>query len=397
MSRTTILTHVRHHTALFALELVHGAPGDGETSYTGDEDAGAFWRADGYGDDHVVLWNEAGIVGLEFFHELPESSPHAAEPPPFGLLEGLPDRLRELASAAYERCGRRANTGLWQLRDASAERGRVHEPSGLALPVYARDDFGAPLPELADLPPEWVDLARRIASTSGYHMTASDTALVLQDPHDDDRAPAGVPAAAARLAELGVVWTGWEDEVERARSARAARRAPPSEADKALLQAVLDDDFAGVCAAFSRGAAIDCATLEEEFPSEPVGATPLVLALHHERDSIAELLIESGADVHRATRFGLGPLALAAEGGKPTLVKQLLARGATTKPSGSGVSPLEHLALSYREWRGNAKRYATVIELLLDAGDRPRGAGEALVELAQRGGRPDLAERLLAG
>lgn len=386
MKRDTILRRVRLHAALLALESVHGSSEDARFELESDATAGAFVREDGFGDGLTVTWDEVGVVGLEFFHELPDPAPGLAEPAPFGLLEGLPERLRGLATSAFDRCGRRANTGLWLLRDASGERGHIHRPPGLMLPSYAAEELLAPLPGLSDIPSAVSDLAGRIAKSTRYRMTTRDTAIALED--GEGRPPTGIEGAAAALLRLGVVWPDAE-------AARASLVPRLSAADRALFDAILDDDFAAACGAFAAGAAIDCVTSSGELPNVPAGSTPLLLALRRERDDIAELLIDTGADVERASELGERAILIAAEQGKPALVRQLLARGALASTPEAGFGPLDHIAQTYEEWRGNASRYATVIELLLDAGaDTARGGWEILSDLAERGGRADIAKRL---
>lgn len=297
---------------------MHFDLGDGYLEFDGDAAAGAFTLDDGFGDRHAIVWNEAGLVGLEHFHEIPEDAAVGDAPPPWRYLRALPDALRPLATSAYERCEQRVNSGLWLCGD----RYHRHSPHGLALTAYFTDDEDARAPWSEELSEAQTKLARRLAASPKYKLSAAESEVALEDPRggdgvlDEDK----VASAAAQLAKLGVTWPGLERATKRARAARLASRAKlQTPADKALLDAIIAGDFMAACAAFDAGARVNCATLEGQYFAEPDGATPLLLALRHKHDDLAELLIESGADLDRPTSHGERPLVLAATRGNAAM------------------------------------------------------------------------------
>lgn len=57
-------------------------------------------------------------------------------------------------------------------------------------------------------------------------------------------------------------------------------------------------------------------------------ATPLIMAIHMQRDEVAEMLLDEGADIHITCHIDLPPLYYAARNGSYTLVKRLVEAGA---------------------------------------------------------------------
>ena len=123
------------------------------------------------------------------------------------------------------------------------------------------------------------------------------------------------------------------------------------------------------------------------------GATPLFVACQYNHKWVAELLLDHGADVHRARKDGVTPLVQSiASKGDPDLVKMLLAHGAyVNRPMGHyRVTPL--MFASFYDSQASA-------ELLLAHGARINAAsanGFTALTIAAIGRRRDLCEFLLS-
>lgn len=68
-------------------------------------------------------------------------------------------------------------------------------------------------------------------------------------------------------------------------------------------------------------------------------ATPLIIAIHMQRDDIAEMLLDEGANIHQTCSSGLPPLYYAVRNGSYTVTKRLIESGADVNAP-SGFSPL---------------------------------------------------------
>lgn len=118
------------------------------------------------------------------------------------------------------------------------------------------------------------------------------------------------------------------------------------------------------------------------------GESPLMIAALKGRAELAQALIEKGADVNKT---GWTPLHYAATGGHLDIVRLLLeAHAYIDAASPNGSTPLMMAAMY-----GNAD----TVQLLLDEGADPNlrnQLGLSALDFAQKGERPDAAERLRA-
>lgn len=91
------------------------------------------------------------------------------------------------------------------------------------------------------------------------------------------------------------------------------------------------------------------------------GCTPLVLAVKKAHPKVIDVLLEKGADVNKATKFGYTPLIVSAELGLMKVTQKLLKHGANVNAiTGDGVkTPLLSALMN---------RHISVAKLLLDAG-----------------------------
>ena len=126
--------------------------------------------------------------------------------------------------------------------------------------------------------------------------------------------------------------------------------------DERLIQAIKNDDVAGVRDAVARGA--DLKGVNE------LGQTPLIKAVHYGyKMEVVEALIQEGADVNYApptsSSAGIAPLHEALRGGNLPMVKVLLRRGANPNLVSQGKTPLM------------LAQNRNAVELLVKAGANP--------------------------
>jgi hypothetical protein len=79
-----------------------------------DGDTGKLVEHDGEGNHAVAFWNEAGVVALQYEHDVPEAH---GDTSPAGHLAGVPKQLVSLAEAVSAFEPRRATRGAWALGD----------------------------------------------------------------------------------------------------------------------------------------------------------------------------------------------------------------------------------------------------------------------------------------
>lgn len=123
----------------------------------------------------------------------------------------------------------------------------------------------------------------------------------------------------------------------------------------------------------------------------PDGHKPLGLAVFFRRDSVAELLMESGADVNGRSNNSLkvGPVhAAVARGNAPLLAKLLLAGADPNLPQARLVRPIHDAALA-----GNQHLLALLIWYGADPCLKTEN-GEAATLLARQAGHREVAARL---
>jgi ankyrin repeat protein len=109
------------------------------------------------------------------------------------------------------------------------------------------------------------------------------------------------------------------------------------------------------------------------------GDSPLVEACAQGDAEIVQMLVEAGADVHRASRGGLSPLLVAVGRGDVAILRLLLPTADLDRADRAGRTPL-HLAA--------AKGFAPAVETLLPGSDPRRldNAGYAPIHLAAKAG-----------
>jgi uncharacterized protein len=91
----------------------------------------------------------------------------------------------------------------------------------------------------------------------------------------------------------------------------------------------------------------------------PSGRTPLLLSVEYRKQSIAQLLLERGAEPNTADNDGVTPLWIAAGNGDVEMAQLLLAHGANPNADEAGLTPL-HVAASYN--------FSEMAQLLVAAG-----------------------------
>lgn len=157
-------------------------------------------------------------------------------------------------------------------------------------------------------------------------------------------------------------------------------------ADDDLLDAARAGDVAAVASFISEGADVNGARGD--------GLTALHVAAQAGHEGVVEMLIQSGADVHRTTRIGAyTPLHLAAQAGADRAVRRLLDAGSEVDPvtTNSGVTPL-HLAAAAIDGE-------VAVEMLLSAGADPNvreiTSGQTPLIFAAGAGRAEAVRALL--
>lgn len=123
---------------------------------------------------------------------------------------------------------------------------------------------------------------------------------------------------------------------------------------------------------------------------DPLGRTPLHLAIDARRTGMAEQLVLAGADVTATDRRGISPLGIALFQGETALVDLLLDRGATADcamPDGDRSLP----------WAIRNGRLSFVRRLMEKGADphQKDGRGSPLLHVAMECGRADLAAELV--
>lgn len=157
---------------------------------------------------------------------------------------------------------------------------------------------------------------------------------------------------------------------------------------------------------------------------EPSSTTDLLKAIHEDRTADAKALLTAGADPEKANRYGVKPLILACQSGKPKMVEALLAAGADAEATGKGghtplmiaartgrPAPVQALLDSgakadARDNKGQTplmwaavEGHTQVVKLLLDVGatdDKPLRSGFNAWFFAARQGHIGVIEALLA-
>ena len=195
-----------------------------------------------------------------------------------------------------------------------------------------------------------------------------------------------------------------------------AESAPIEAADARLVDAVKRADHAAVRALIAE-------SVDPDAPQAD-GSTPLHWAVHADHTDIAALLVEAGANVTTANRYGVQPLSLACINGNPAMVELLLDAGAdpnATLAAGetvlmtaarTGVVEVVDLLLARgadvnatEAWRGQtalmwaaAEGHAAVVSALLAAGadvGAASGRGFTALLFAAREGEIEVAGQLL--
>ena len=198
--------------------------------------------------------------------------------------------------------------------------------------------------------------------------------------------------------------------------ALVAAASPAAAADARLVDAVKRADQSAVRALIAE-------PVDPDAPQAD-GSTPLHWAVHHGHTGIAALLIEAGASVTAANRYGVRPISLACTNGDPAMVELLLDAGAdpnTTLAEGetalmtaarTGVVKVVDLLLTHgadvdaaETWRGQtalmwaaAEGHAAVVAALLEAGADVGAAsqrGFTALLFASREGEIEVAGQLL--
>ena len=121
-----------------------------------------------------------------------------------------------------------------------------------------------------------------------------------------------------------------------------------------------------------------------------VDAGALVGAIHGGKSNCLRLLLEAGADIHKADFYGMTPLHLSAQRGRPDCLRVLLEAGAETDKA----DPDGRVALHHAAWRGRLD----CLRLLLEAGadmDKADAIGLTPLHLAAGYGRLDCLQLLL--
>ncbi|MCY4661231.1 MAG: ankyrin repeat domain-containing protein [Acidobacteria bacterium] len=212
---------------------------------------------------------------------------------------------------------------------------------------------------------------------------------------------AGIAVAAALLGTAGVVRAGG--------AAAAVEDAP-------LIDAVRAGDSAAVESLLANGVSLRTTEID--------GTTALHWAAHHDRLTIAGLLLDAGAVVDAANRYGVTPLALASVNGSTAMITRLLEAGADPNlPNPEGETPLMTAARTgnaaaidtllahgaevdaVEAWRGQtalmwaaAQNQAEAVEALLAAGADPHARsarGFTPLLFAAREGHVDVLDDLV--
>lgn len=183
-----------------------------------DGDTGKLLESDGEGNHAAVLWNAAGLVALEYVHDIPEAREDAT---PERHLQGVPIQLADLAEAAASFGPRIATSGAWALGDEGGgdwRDMRMLEPH-TCPPEEAVEMLSSLGPKASAL----VVRAERATRSGGtYTMTEADADAVFGKKAPD---PAHVAKAVKELERAGVLWPGG---VARAKTVAAAlANAPP--------------------------------------------------------------------------------------------------------------------------------------------------------------------------
>jgi hypothetical protein len=300
-----------------------------------DGDTGTLLESDGEGNHAAVLWNAAGLVALEYVHDIPEAREDVT---PERHLQGVPRQLADLAEAAASFGPRIATSGAWALGDEGGgdwRDMRMLEPH--TCPPEEAVEMLSPLGPKASALVVRAERATRSGGT--YTMTEADADAVFGKKAPD---PAHVAKAVKELERAGVGATPlW-----------LALRKGHFEIAEHLVRAGADVDRASQNGCHGAGKCV-----------------PLRVAAAFGHAGLVRLLLERGADVLRDEWFW-GILRAVADG------RQWL--GSTGQV-------------------GSFADYAEVIRLLLDAGTplpNPR-ACHVLSEMVAAGGAPELAERLV--
>lgn len=184
-----------------------------------------------------------------------------------------------------------------------------------------------------------------------------------------------------------------------------------------LADAAEKGDLAAVRAALKRGADVNL--------QQPDGTTALHWAVYHDHEDLAQQLIDAGANVATANRYGVRPLSIACLNGNGTIVRGLLEAGAdpgTALPGGETalmtaartgrIGPVEALLARGAEVNAKGPQGQTalmwaaaegnlvVVEALLRAEAdfrTPLASGFTPLFFAVREGRTDVVRRLLQG
>src|SRR5688572_2849650 len=101
-----------------------------------DGDRGTLVEHDGEGNHALAFWNAAGVVALQFIHDIPEAHADAS---PEHHLNGVPAELAELAAAALSTKPRLATSGAWALGDEAG--GEWREMNMLDLHMRPPDEL----------------------------------------------------------------------------------------------------------------------------------------------------------------------------------------------------------------------------------------------------------------
>ena len=152
--------------------------------------------------------------------------------------------------------------------------------------------------------------------------------------------------------------------------------------DRALIDAVQDDDRARVEALTAQGADVNA--------READGATPLAWAAIRSNVEIAQALLKAGANPNLVNELGIGPLSLAIQNGSDEFAKLLLESGADPNAAReNGETPL---------MAASRLGLVEIVRMLLDRGADPNAREKKFEQTALMwgAGHPEVVRLLLA-